>query len=163
MKLRCMYFFSFTLLLAPCVIRATSPNTGLEPERLTTPQPTARKEPKSDYSDPVQFMNDFLDMTKKPNMPLKYWALQLVLLLKTNRGLNGFCNKLKDIATNQDPYKNIDTDTRASAINRAFVDAHFQNLFPEDLSKLIFAKLVSAPERAALLDAIKQRAAKFTA
>ncbi len=156
MKLRCMYFFSFTLLLAPCVISATSTNTDLESESLPTQLPTGTKQgPKlvQDYETPIQFMSDFLDVTRKPDMPLKYWALQLVLLLRSNARLKPFCNKLKNVALD----KQLDLDQRVRNINNAFVEAFLAQLFPEDLSKFIFDRGLPTVKAS-----IKKRAEKIS-
>ena len=105
-----------------------------------------------DYKDPIHFMTDFLDASKKPEKPLKYWAMQLLLLLKGNDKLKNFCQDIGKIAKNPD----ANAETRATKINNIFIDAYLQNLFSEGLSKFILNKGLKNVK-----DAVKFRAKKI--
>lgn len=143
-------YFSFTLLLIPSLLLADA--ITKEPATTSATQGTESKAKPGfvqDYEDPIQFMTDFLDTAKKPDKPLKYWALQLVLLLRTNARLSGFCHKIKNIALS----KELNADQRTKSINGAFIEAYTQQLFSEELSRFIFSKGLSKVK-----DAIQKRA-----
>lgn len=140
-------YFSFAFLLVPCMILAET--TVHESDAI----PAAESKKSGfvqEYQDAIEFMTDFLDTAKKPEKPLKYWALQLVLLLRTNARLSGFCHKIKNIALN----KEMNLEQRTKSINGAFIEAYTQQLFSEELSRFIFSKGLSKVK-----DAIQKRAA----
>lgn len=104
-----------------------------------------------EYSDPILFMSDFLNVKVKPEKPLKYWALQLVLLMRKIPKLHNFCKKIKNIALN----KELNVEQRTKSISGAFIEAYTMQLFSEELSKFIFAKGLTN-----VRDAIRERAKK---
>ncbi len=144
-----VYYLHISLLLVPFISQAAitdqRPTVELPNETSTSKKPT----PHLDYSDPIAFMSDFLDTSKKPEKPLKYWALQLVLLLKNDPRLIDFCHKIKNITTD----RNANLDERTRSINNAFIEAYSRQLFSPELSNFIFSKTLPKVK-----DAIRKRA-----
>lgn len=151
------HFLALALLLTPGLSASSDPSLEAKAADSETGTAQSTPDPKPapklvlDYKDPIHFMSDFLDVTKKPEKSLKYWAAQLIMLLKSNTRLAGFCNKIKTIALSKD----MNLEQRTKNINNAFLDAYMQQLFSDELSKFIFSK--GLPK---VKDAIKTRAAK---
>lgn len=135
-------------------------------------EPAETKQPQNpklipEYHDPIHFMADFLDADhKKKDKPLKYWALQLVLLLKNDPKLIDFCRKIQKIALNKPPYdkqQDQDPKVRAKNINGAFLEAYMHQLFSHEFSNFIIQqglpKVKAAIEkRAAVVSAPQEKA-----
>ena len=166
-----MHFFAFSLLFVP-FIGAISPTNAKENPKIdahgniidsgeqSPTSQTARpaQRPVQEYNDPIQFMNDFLNIDVKPKKSLRYWALQLVLLLKNDPNLRNFCNEIQAIARNKEPYQECahNLELRKKSINDAFKKAWINNYFSPELSRFIFKDL----ERVKI--AIQKRAAVVT-
>ena len=60
----------------------TSPTTPKEP----TTSPYANKKP-------IEFMKDFLDVTKEPNKPFKYWVTGLLYIIKGKKQFDQFAKE----------------------------------------------------------------------
>lgn len=115
--------------------------------------PDSKPKIKQDYSDPIHFMTDFLDMSKKPEKSLKYWVLQLLLLLKNNDKLADFRHEIRKIALAKD----LDIDERHLRITRAFTNAYLEQKFPPELAKFVRDKGLKYVSKV-----LKDRAAKIT-
>jgi hypothetical protein len=122
-------YFCLTLLLASCAAYATTPSTSTE-----------KKTPTLDYSDPMDFMSDFLNTDIKPEQPLKYWAVQLILLTRHQTAYQPLCKQMGEIVSNKENrYPN--KETRTDGIIKAFLNAYSQNVFPADLARYIMKNI----------------------
>lgn len=96
-----------------------------------------------DYQDPLSFMQDFIDLSKKPNAKITYWAEQLAELLKRDLKLKAFGQKVLEKAE-----KEKNPVLRTQAIKQLFLD--YQNKFSVSLRNYIlanFAKVRTALEK----------------
>ena len=67
---------SLTLLLSTgALLRAANNTNPAEPKKTQYTSPYADKKP-------IEFMKDFLDVTKEPNKPFKYWVAGLLHMIK---------------------------------------------------------------------------------
>ncbi len=55
-----------------------------------------------DYADPIVFMSDFLDITKKPHEPLTYWVKQMWHLFKNDPKLKPFIQDIAKLVPQKD-------------------------------------------------------------
>jgi hypothetical protein len=78
-----------------------------------------------EYEKPAFFMNDFKNLSKKPEKPLKYWAAQLILFLQSDPKLKPFCFELAKIIRTKNP------------LRIGFVFLAHQHLFTHDLQDLV--------------------------
>lgn len=96
-----------------------------------------------DYHDPLSFMQDFIDLSKKPNAKITYWAEQLAELLKRDLKLKAFGQKVLEKAE-----KEKNPVLRTQAIKQLFLD--YQNKFSATLRNYIianFAKVRTALDK----------------
>ena len=60
----------------------------------TEETPSQHTSSKQDYTDPIKFMSDFLDVTQKPHEPLTYWVKQIFSLFNHEPKLKPFIKEL---------------------------------------------------------------------
>lgn len=144
--------FSIRAEQAPDVL-LTDGETALQEEKVTQEECALQnpslhtKEAKPpvilDYKDPLSLMQDFIDLTKKPQTKIQYWATQLAELLKKDAKLKAFGEKVLEKAE-----KEKNPVLRTQAIKQLFLD--YQNKFSVELRNYIlanFARVRTALDR----------------
>ncbi len=94
----------------------------------TQETPSHQPSSKQDYTDPITFMSDFLDITQKPHEPLTYWVKQVFFLFNHEPKLKPFIKELALQVRHRD----------ANSILRIFLT--YQGLFPAPLRQFIIGK-----------------------
>ncbi len=77
-----------------------------------------------EYKTPEAFLDDFMDLSKKPDQPIKYWAAQLIIFFQSDPQLKPFCFDLAKIVRYKNPRR----------IGYVFL-AH-QHLFSQELQQI---------------------------
>lgn len=98
-------------------------NVGLQAIEAT--EETPRTKYVLDYKKPEAFMEDFKDLSKKPDQPLRYWAAQLIMFLQADPKLKPFCFDFAKVIRYKNPLR----------IGYVFL-AH-QHLFSQGLQDLV--------------------------
>ncbi|MBA3751344.1 hypothetical protein H0X06_00890 [Candidatus Dependentiae bacterium] len=115
--------FALALVCVPSAFTHTM--TQANPDKVdevapTKPTPPTDPRRVQDYTSPIELMEDFLDVTRKPNQPLQYWANQFILIFHKEAKLREFCKELAKAV----PYKN------ANRISQLFL-FYKKNFSPE--------------------------------
>lgn len=114
------------LLCAPCMLVKGAAFEGAPQNSEAPAGQTPQKG--QDYTNPLDLMTDFLDVTKKPNEKILYWARQFVFLFHKDPKLKGFCKEIAEAAR----FKNVNRIGSAFILN--------QDKFSQELRTQLLAR-----------------------
>ena len=115
------------LVCMPCGFSKATVDSHTVPSSQQT-SPSKEGERNQDYTNPTELMRDFLDVTKKPDAKLQYWARQFLLLFQKDPKLKDFCKELAQAVH----YKN------ANRIGTAFI--MYQDKFSQELRTQLLSR-----------------------
>jgi hypothetical protein len=83
-----------------------------------------------DYKTAPALFEDFIDLSKKPDEPIKYWAAQFIMVLSPNETLKPFFIELAQVIQHK------------NARRIACLFALHQHSFPADLQEMVLSRLM---------------------
>jgi hypothetical protein len=125
------FFFSVLCLFTSNVI-ATEPT---EPSRETAGNDAQKPKFVSEFETPTEFMEAFVDVSKKPEKSFIWWAYQLIVLCQKDPRLKKFSALLAKAAKGNPDEPKIN---RAKVASELFIQ--YQMLFSQELQHYILHK-----------------------